>query len=391
HNSKIMSQIYSLVDTSVYEVTKDYTPNKGVRDDFLVRAKELKEYRNENESQERSIGYKYNRMLNNYKDKNANITNIFKGLETLKQQAEEDKEKYYYFYERTMNQLDVLGDMIRIYENQLANLERNKNDMVTQSCIHALQIYEEVQKITRDSSIKLSGKSRPVPMLKITMVVPEENLKSMEKMRGYIESCAALVRDDMKKEKKKEDIRRNITKYMSSWELLNVISDLSKLVIEAYKIDLNINNSQYKTWEQVMKENSGGERFVSFFAVLAALMAYTRASGRSEDDYSRNKDTKVLLMDNPFGPISSEHLLKPLFEIAKKYGTQLICLTDLKQNSILNCFNLIYMLKIRTSTFGTNEYLKVEEQIKDGAEFEMDENLEKAIFKASDYQQMTLF
>jgi len=169
-----------------------------------------------------------------------------------------------------------------------------------------------------------------------------------------------------------------------------VISDLSRLKIKAYKIDINIKNSQAKEWEKVMKENSGGERFVSFFAVLVALMSYSRTSSKAVDDYSRNKDTKVLLMDNPFGPISSEHLLQPLFEIAKKYNTQLICLTDLKQNSIMNCFNLIYMLKIIPNTLGTMEYLKLEEEYKVENGTSEDESLEKIVYRASDYEQLNL-
>jgi len=126
-----------------------------------------------------------------------------------------------------------------------------------------------------------------------------------------------------------------------------------------------------------MKENSGGERFVSFFAVMIALMSYARNSKRNTEDYSRkNTDTKVLLMDNPFGPISSEHLLKPLFDIAKKYNTQLICLTDLKQNSIMNQFRVIFMMKIVPNTTVTMEYLKVEESTYTGEEDPVEENLE---------------
>jgi zona occludens toxin (predicted ATPase) len=81
-------------------------------------------------------------------------------------------------------------------------------------------------------------------------------------------------------------------------------------------------------------------------------------------------------MDNPFGPISSDHLLKPLFEIAKKYNTQLICLTDLKQNSIMNQFKVIFMMKIVPNTTGTMEYLKVEESTYTGEEDPAEENLE---------------
>jgi len=94
-------------------------------------------------------------------------------------------------------------------------------------------------------------------------------------------------------------------------------------------------------------------------------MAYTRARTMEVVGADSDADTQVLLMDNPFGPISPEHLLNPLFEIAKKHRTQLICLSDLKQNSIMNCFNLIYMLKVWTSAIGGNEYLKFEEIVHD--------------------------
>ena len=390
NNSKIMSEIESLLDVSKYAANREYTVKINFIEDHKTIVKDLKQMRVRNTGMERKLNSSYGRMVLEYRDKNEHIANIFKGLDPVKQQSEQDTDKYYYLYERAVTQKEVLGDLIRIYANQLANLERNKFDMVTQSGLHATRLYEEIEKISRDSAIKIEGKSRPVSMLQINLEKPEIDAKNNEKMRAYIESCISLVRDDMKKEKKKEDIRKSINKYMSSWELLNVISDLSRLVIKAYKVDINANNSEHKTWEQVMKENSGGERFVSFFAVLAALMSYTRLNSRAEDDFTRNRDTKVLIMDNPFGPISSEHLLKPLFEIAKKYNTQLICLTDLKQNSILNCFNLIYMLKIRNGTLGTNEYLEAEAQIREDADLEYDENLEKAIFRAGDFEQMRL-
>ena len=95
-----------------------------------------------------------------------------------------------------------------------------------------------------------------------------------------------------------------------------------------------------------------------------------------------------MLMDNPFGPISSEHLLKPLFEIAEKYNTQLICLTDLKQNSIMNQFKVIFMMKIVPNTSGTMEYLKVEETTSTG-EDSQEENLEM-IHYHQEVEQMSL-
>ncbi|WP_088186854.1 hypothetical protein [Desulfosporosinus sp. FKA] len=119
---------------------------------------------------------------------------------------------------------------------------------------------------------------------------------------------------------------------------------------------------------------------------MMIMTSQKEAAGAEED-----KDSSVLVMDNPFGPISSEHLLNPLFEIAKKHRTQLICLSDLKQNSILNCINLIYMLKVRASAIGSNEYLKFEEIIRDDSNIHNDEKLEKAIFRISEHKQINLF
>jgi len=196
-------------------------------------------------------------------------------------------------------------------------------------------------------------------------------------MKLYIRERAREVKEQLKNGKFKKEVQELISKFMSSEELLNVISDLSDLRIKAFKVDINAKHSQAKDWEKVMKENSGGERFVSFFAVMIALMSYARNSKRNTEDYSRkNTDTKVLFMDNPFGPISSVHLLKPLFDIAKKYNTQLICLTDLKQNSIMNQFRVIFMMKIVPNTTVTMEYLKVEESTYTGEEDPVEENLE---------------
>lgn len=79
---------------------------------------------------------------------------------------------------------------------------------------------------------------------------------------------------------------------------------------------------------------------------------------------------------------SSIPVLNPLFEIAKKHRTQLICLSDLKQNSIL---------KVRASAIGSNEYLEFEEIIRDDSNIQNDEKLEKAIFRVSEHKQINLF
>ena len=286
-------------------------------------------------------------------------------------------------------QCEKLAELIRLYENQLANLERNKEDLVQQSFLHGLRFYEEIQWISDNSRIRLQGRNRPVQMLKIELQLDSQEA-ARQRMKEYIEECILKVREMIRQERGEDAAGKTAARLMSSRELLNVFLGNPYIPVSVFKIDLNMRNSRLKRWEDAVRENSGGE-FVCLFSVLSALMTLARARAMEAAGGDAGTDTRVLVMDNPFGPISSEHLLNPLFEIAGKHRTQLICLSDLKQNSIMNCFNLIYMLKVRTSAIGSNEYLKFEEIIRDYNAVHDDEKLEKAVYRASDVKQISLF
>jgi len=100
-------------------------------------------------------------------------------------------------------------------------------------------------------------------------------------------------------------------------------------------------------------------------------------------------DGKVLIMDNPFGPITSEHLLKPLFEISKKYNTQMICLTDVKGHTIYDRFNLIYSLNIEREVGREDEYIELK-TVKKNIQTEEDEILSASMFKIEDKSRFEL-
>lgn len=48
------------------------------------------------------------------------------------------------------------------------------------------------------------------------------------------------------------------------------------------------------------------------------------------------------------------------------------------------------MIKIRTNTLGTNEYLQIEKQHQPDKELRQDESLEKAVFRVGDVEQISL-
>lgn len=389
--SKLMDQITSVLKGVKAEPEKGFQPEADLKAQTVRLAESFLTFQSANRTKADTLKNSYLELKAEYRERNANISNIFKGLDLLwDNKPDMDYDEYFYLYERMGQHQEKLGELIKLHESLLSNLERNKKDMIQQSLLQGMRFYEEIEWISDHSKVRLQGKNRPVQMLKIELSLDSSEVAGV-RMKEYIEDCILQVREETRQEKSEADLKKAITKLMYSRELLNVYLGHSNIPVKVFKIDLNMQNSGLKTWEDAMLENSGGEKFVVYFSVLSALMAYTRSRTLEAAGADEDKDSSVLVMDNPFGPISSEHLLNPLFEIAKKHRTQLICLSDLKQNSIMNCFNLIYMLKVRTSAIGSNEYLKFEELLRDQNAVQNDEKLEKAIFRVSEHKQISLF
>ncbi len=382
--------IEQIIDTAAVDPAGDFVPETDETAQADRLEKEFRSLQNTSRDDAGGLRSSYGGCKIDFKDKHPTLDNIFKGIDPLWDKARTEYDDYYYLFERISQQAEKLTDLIAVHESQLVNLERNKKDMVQQSFLQGRRIYEEIQAISEHSKVKLTGRSRPVQMLKIDLQLDDHNL-AWERIKDYIEECIVKVRDKTRQEATDDEQRKTASRLMSSRELLNIYLGNAHIPVYVYKIDMYMQNSRPKKWEDAVRENSGAERFVVFFSMLSALITYTRARNMEAIGGDPETDTRVMIMDNPFGPISSEHLLVPMFEIAKKHRTQLICLTHLKDNSIMKCFNLIYMLKVRMSAVGGKEYLKTEEIIRDQELITHDEKLEKALYHASELTETSLF
>jgi len=381
--NRTMEDITKAMDLNGIEADKTFIPEADVAAQASRWEDEFRGLQAKNHTNAGKIRHYYDNSKMDYREKNLNLDRIFRGLDPLWDKAQAEFDDIYYLFERMSQHGDKLAELIAVYESQLANLERNKHDMVQQSFLQARRIFEEISLISENSRVRLPGRSRPVQMLKIDL--PLDNHESArQRVNDYIEECIHKVREKARHENPDHEVRKAAARLMSGRELLNIYIGTAQIPVSVFKIDMNMQNSRLKSWEDAVRENSGGEKFVVFFSLLSALMAYTRARNMEALGADPDTDTRVLIMDNPFGPISSEHLLQPMFEIAKRHRTQLICLSDLKQNSIMNCFNLIYMLKVRTSSIGGDEYLKFEEYVRDENVVQNDEKLEKAVYRVSE-------
>jgi len=349
----------------------------------------LRKYNDIMESSNNSIALfrdNSSRFLNRYANhEEGTAKEAVKSLQYQIEALDRTYERFYYLAERIEYYTQQLNQILRVMESKMQQIEHSRKDLAEHAFLEARRIYHEIPKISENSAVEIDGVRRKV--LEIQYEEMTDEFKAREKMNAYVQDCLQSLVKLIKENEDENRLRRDIEKYMSTKELLNVISNLENCKIKAYKVDLNEKNRRMLAWEDIIVKNSGGEKFVAYFSLLVALISYSRRQVKGIEAFGKKEESKVLIMDNPFGPITSGHLLKPMFDIAKKYNTQLICLSDIKQGSVINSFDLIYMIKIRQNMM-QEDFLEIEPVLL--KDLKQDEKLENA-YLYTKYSQISLF
>ena len=239
--------------------------------------------------------------------------------------------------------------ILKIQKDATRNIINHKEATIQKMATYVEFIYNEIKKIDATSSIKLYGKMRKLMRLTLPEIVT-----SIEKQISiFFDETAEAIKDNYENT---NEFDRVIRKQITTWNLLSSVINVDFVKLELYKIERETGNSRYRTWEEVVIENSGAEKFISMFTFFISMTTYMR-----QDDLNPSfKETRVLLMDNPFGVITTDTLLKPFFDIAKKHNTQLICFTDIVQSAVVIEFDNIYRFSVVELAEKKKEKLKFE-------------------------------
>ena len=275
-------------------------------------------------------------------------------------------------FDRVMQQIDR---KLRQYSIDIQKIDSMENCIIDNTLSYLKNVYEELGEIDKNSSIEFDGKRCKMLIINLPDKETMENFALKEYIKHTIANCANLY-------KQGKSAENFLSVGLNTFDLFDRLLPVNKIEIVLMKIEPN--RLKRKTWKQVIEENSGGEKFVSAFVVFISLLTYMRGGGTMKND-----EGKVLIMDNPFGPITSEHLLKPLFEISRKYNTQMICLSDVKGNAIYDRFNLIYSLNIEREVGREDEYIDVK-VVKKDIEVSEDEVITASMFKIEDKSRFEL-
>lgn len=282
----------------------------------------------------------------------------FQSLKNTLSQSGNDTNKFYVFSKGIASMTDSILKINSKYETDLNDINNEYKDLVNQCVIKAGRIYEDLNSIAASSRVHLNGNKNLTQIVKFVM--PAEKEISEEACRVAIEEEIKYGAEEIKKlindpEKSSVQIKNRAQAIVSSEKLLHCYIGKDNIPVSVYKIDNSIEHSGYKRWEEALTQNSGAERFVICFTLILTLMNYSRSK---EGMFANtNNASGVLILDNPFGEITTAYLLEPVFEIAEHFNVQLICLTALKDVNIRNSFSNVIKLFVRSQSLSDKEIL----------------------------------
>ncbi len=257
-------------------------------------------------------------------------------------------DKYFTLYERTEGDIKRYQDRIAQLAVLLKDVENSRTQLVT-NCIQRVgRLYENLTILSKKSTVQIGNSKKQMIQIDLPVIEPNSE-QPTERINQYIT-------EQVKKYLSEQDIStKTHHEHLAIRRLLNCYIGKENIPITVFKIDKNIQNSRYRSWQDALKANSGGEQFVVLFSLIVSVMNYTRSLTSSLKTTSG-----VLILDNPFGPISSPHLLEPMFRIARHFHIQLICLTHLGTAAVTSFFDMVYQLRFKNIPLSNVEILESE-------------------------------
>jgi len=234
-----------------------------------------------------------------------------------------------YNYKSLKGSIDNIKNVI---ENQLQTLIEYKNNsekylevLINNILMESKAYFKAFKDINNFSKIKIGESLKKTVDIKF-------NEQEEEKIKGilleYIKDFILKIKNE-----EKEDAFKNIEKFFSVNELLKVING-GHLKLKVYKPSSSKDLYKMYDWENV-NSWSGGEKFFSFFCVYISLALKIRNISAS---------SMTIILDNPFGKASSEHILEPLIDLLDRNNIQLITFTALSEQNLTKYFKYNYSL-----------------------------------------------
>ncbi|PDY15111.1 hypothetical protein [Bacillus cereus] len=231
-------------------------------------------------------------------------------------------------------------DTINAFEEDLkrkiTECEKDKVKLVDLCFQRVEAIYKNVTEIPKFSKVKVFDYELQLIKMRWDRFNDETTYGNLHyHVQTILETLQRMKRDN----KLENELNEYLVQKLDTVVLLDKIAPIKKCFVSIYKPRkkslMTTSPENWKPWDEVSKW-SGGEEFSSYMSMFMILVTYLRKKVNARDD-----SWKVIIADNPFGKASSEHVVKPIMELARNSKIQLFCLTAHNNEDIRSHFECV--------------------------------------------------
>lgn len=283
--------------------------------------------------------------------------------------------------ERIMRTIEIAEDDIRGHDKEVQQFINHLHS-------YLVTMAQELKQIPKKTKIRIDDNWKEV----FSFTIPEwDEKEGKEELSNYIDWMLRKLEEDKFRDEngaeKKEDTYRAIGKWLQSKQLLQIVMKQNTIKVKCRKVTNDKKmSSQPFSWE-ISNSWSGGEKWSKNMTLFLGILNYL-AEKRTQI-ISSSKIHRTVIVDNPFGKASSDHVLDPVFFIAKQLGFQIIALTAHAEGKFIRTyFPIVYSCKLRDAVNGSTQIMIKEREIK--KVFFMD-NDPQSLLRLGEFKQMDLF
>ncbi|MCD1259756.1 chromosome segregation ATPase [Paenibacillus athensensis] len=244
---------------------------------------------------------------------------------------------------------------------------RSHNQQLEQYLIHVHShlklIASELKDIPNKTKVKVEEQWKAI----YSFHIPDwEEAEAKERLRKHLEWILAELekghyRDDSGLEIK-STVRKELEKWLDTKQLLQIVLQDKPMRVACRKVtnENNVTKASF-SWEQ-SNNWSGGEKWSKNMTLFLGLLNYV--AEKRQHIQANMKRHRTVILDNPFGKASSDHVLSPVFFIAEQLGFQIIALTAHAEGKFLkDYFPVVFSCRLRPAASSGKLVMSKEKEI----------------------------
>lgn len=257
-----------------------------------------------------------------------------------------------------------IAKTIEIAENDLREHDKEVQQFINHLHSYLVTMASELRQIPKKTKIKVDNSWKEVYIFNVPdwneKEGKEEISKHIDWMVKELESVNYKDENGIEIDSK---VKASINKWLQSKQLLQIVMKNAAINVKCRKVTNDEKmSSQPFSWE-VSNKWSGGERWSKNMTLFLGILNYL--AEKRVQITPNHKFYRTVILDNPFGKASSEHVLNPVFFVAQQLGFQIIALTAHAEGKFIrDYFPIVYSCKLREAVNGTTQIMTKEKEIR---------------------------